>query len=214
MKSGYPVILQLEGKSVVVVGGGKVAERKVKGLLGTGADIAVVSPEATDEIQRLHGDGKIVWKQRSFSEGEIKDAFMIFAATDNREINQLVKSSAAPHQLVTIADHPEGSTFTVPAHFKRGHLSIAISTGGASPTLARKIREQLEEQFDDSYEAYLDFLFSKRKWILKEVKNAALKRKLLTAIVSPEFLTSANREQDFSNLYRALLIPVTKLKNI
>lgn len=204
MHSGYPVTLRLEGKKVVIVGGGKVAERKVKGLLDTGAEVVVISPEATDEIQGLHREDEIVWRQKSFSDGDIKDAFMIFAATNSREINQLVGNSAAPHQLVTIADHPEGSTFQVPAHFQRGHLSIAISTGGASPTLASKIREQLEQQFDDSYEAYLEFLFSKRKWILKEVENAAWKRKLLTAIVSSEFLNSADREQDFSNLYKAL----------
>lgn len=205
MNSGYPVILRLEGKTVVIVGGGKVAERKVTGLLGTGAEIVIVSPEATDEIQRLHREGKIVWKQKSFSDGDIKDAFMIFAATNIREVNQLIRSSAAPDQLVTIADDPGESNFHVPAHFQRGLLSIAVSTGGASPTLASKIREQLEEQFDDSYEGYLEFLFSKRKWILKEVENASLKRKLLKTIVSSEFLTSDNREDDFIRLYETLL---------
>ncbi len=205
MNSGYPVILRLEGKTVVIVGGGKVAERKVTGLLGTGAEVIVVSPEASDEIQRLNRDGEIDWKQKSFSDGDIKDAFLIFAATNNLEINQLIRSSAAPHQLVTIADDPGESDFHVPAHFQRGLLSIAISTGGASPTLASKIREQLEEQFDDSYEDYLDFLFSKREWILKEVDNASLKRKLLKTIVSSEFLTSDNREHEFIRLYETLL---------
>jgi precorrin-2 dehydrogenase len=205
MNSGYPVFLRLEGKTVVIVGGGKVAERKVTGLLGTGAEIIVVSPEATDEIQRLSREGKIDWKQKSFSDVDIKDAFLIFAATNNLEINQLIRSSAAPHQLVTIADAPGESDFHVPAHFQRGLLSIAVSTGGASPTLASKIREQLEEQFDDSYAGYLDFLFSKREWILKEVDNVSLKRKLLKTIVSPEFLTSDNREHEFIRLYETLL---------
>ncbi|MEH7481321.1 NAD(P)-binding protein [Neobacillus drentensis] len=205
MNSGYSVILRLEGKTVVIVGGGKVAERKVTGLLGTGAEIVIVSPEATDEIQRLHREGKIVWKQKSFFASDIKDAFMIFAATNIREINQLIRNSTAPHQLVTIADDPGESNFHVPAHFQRGLLSIAVSTGGASPSLARKIREQLEDQFDDSYEGYLEFLFSKRKWILKEVENASLKRKLLKTIVSSEFLTSDNREDDFIRLYETLL---------
>jgi precorrin-2 dehydrogenase / sirohydrochlorin ferrochelatase len=205
MNSGYPVILRLEGKTVVIVGGGKVAERKITGLLGTGAVLIVVSPEASDEIQRLNREGKIAWKQKPFSDGDIKDAFLIFAATNNLEINQLIRNSAASHQLVTIADDPGESDFHVPAHFGRGLLSIAVSTGGASPSLASKIREQLEEQFDDSYEGYLEFLFSKRKWILKEVENASLKRKLLKTIASSEFLTSENREQDFINLYEALL---------
>jgi precorrin-2 dehydrogenase / sirohydrochlorin ferrochelatase len=210
MNSSYPVILQLTGKIVVVVGGGNVAERKVTGLLGTGADVFVVSPEATIEIQRLDREGKIVWKQKSFSANDLKDVFIIFAATNNQQINQLVRNSAAAHQLVTIADDPEGSNFHVPAHFQRGLLSIAVSTGGASPSLAKQIRDQLEQQFDDSYEGYLDFLFSKRQWILQKVQNPSLKRKLLTTIVSSEFLTSVNREQDFIRLYETLLKETTE----
>jgi precorrin-2 dehydrogenase/sirohydrochlorin ferrochelatase len=205
MNSSYPVVLRLEGKKVVIVGGGKVAERKVTGLLGTGAEVIVVSPEVTDGIERLEREGSIDWKQKSFSDSDINDAFMIFAATNNKELNQLIRSSAGAHQLVTIADDPAGSNFHVPAHFQRGRLSIAVSTEGASPTLASKIREQLEEQFDDSYTGYLEFLSSKRKWILKEVENSSLKRKLLKAIVSTEFLTSDNREEDFIRLHDTLL---------
>ncbi|MEH6957061.1 MULTISPECIES: NAD(P)-binding protein [Neobacillus] len=205
MHAGYPVTLRLVGKKVVVVGGGKVAERKVKGLLGTGAEIVVVSPEATEGIQGLHREGRIVWKQKLVAVSDLADAFMILVATNNPQLNQSIKKTAEAHQLVTIADDPDGSNFHVPSHFSRGQLSIAVSTGGASPTLAGKIREQLEEQFDDSYESYLEFLSCKRKWILKEVEDATLKRKLLKTIVSSDFLTSANREDDFIRLYEALL---------
>ncbi|MDR7238405.1 precorrin-2 dehydrogenase/sirohydrochlorin ferrochelatase family protein [Neobacillus drentensis] len=205
MHSGYPVTLRLVGKKVVIVGGGKVAERKVKGLLDTGAEVVVISPEATDEIQGLHREGGIVWRQRLVDPSDMADALMIFATTNNPQLNQSIKKMAEAHQLVTIADDPGGSNFHVPAHFKRGQLSIAVSTGGASPTLASKIREQLEDQFDDSYESYLEFLSSKRKWILKEVEDASLKRNLLKTIVSSDFLTSANREDDFIRLYEALL---------
>ncbi|MEH7334076.1 NAD(P)-binding protein [Neobacillus drentensis] len=201
MNSFYPIILRLEGKKVVVVGGGKVAERKVNGLLGTGADVSVISPEVTETIQKLADEGKIVWQQRPFSEEDVYGAFMIFAATNDQALNQKVKDSAVPHQLVTIADNPDESNFHVPAHLHRGRLSISVSTGGASPTLARKIREQLEQQFNESYEAYLEFLYLKRQWILKEVEDASLKRKLLAAMVSPDFLYSENREQDFQKLY-------------
>jgi precorrin-2 dehydrogenase/sirohydrochlorin ferrochelatase len=205
MHAGYPVTLRLVGKKVVVVGGGKVAERKVMGLLGTGAEVVVVSPEATEGIQGLHREGRIVWKQKLVAVSDLADAFMILVATNNPQLNQSIKKTAEAHQLVTIADDPDGSNFHVPAHFSRGQLSIAVSTGGASPTLAGKIREQLEEQFDDSYESYLEFLSCKRKWILKEVEDATLKRKLLKTIVSSDFLTSANREDDFIRLYEALL---------
>jgi precorrin-2 dehydrogenase/sirohydrochlorin ferrochelatase len=201
MKANYPILLRLEGKKVVVVGGGKVAERKVTGLLDTGARVFVISLEVTDKLKQLATDGKIDWQRKSFSEDDIKKALVIFAATNDKEINQSVKRAADGHQLVTIVDDPDGSDFHVPAHFQRGRLSIAISTGGASPTLASEIRGQLEQQFDESYEDYLEFLFSTRQWILKEVEDTFLKRKLLTAIVSQEFLTSENRNADFLRLY-------------
>jgi precorrin-2 dehydrogenase / sirohydrochlorin ferrochelatase len=204
MSTNYPIMLQLDGKKVVVIGGGKVAERKVHGLLGTGARVIVVSPEATMGLETLFVDGRIDWKKKSFSAEDLQDAALIFAATDNRDINLSVKSLAGKHQLVSIADDPELSDFHLPAHVQRGRLSIAVSTGGASPTLAKKLRAELEQQFDERYDEYLDFLFTARQWILKEVDDPALKRKLLIAIVSEELLNSQNRTADFRRLYEDL----------
>ena len=201
MSTNYPIMLRLNGKKTVVVGGGKVAERKVKGLLGTGALVSVVSPELTDELLRLARDGDIVWLDKTFSKDDIQDAFLVFAATNDEGVNQFVRSVAKDHQLVMVADDPEDSDFHVPAQVQRGRLSITVSTGGASPILAGKIREQLEQQFDEQYSEYLDFLFSKRQWILKEIKDSSLKKKLLTAIVSEEFLKSEDREEDFQRLF-------------
>jgi precorrin-2 dehydrogenase / sirohydrochlorin ferrochelatase len=193
-------MVRLQGKKVVVIGGGRVAERKVAGLLGTGSLITVISPQATDELKGQASGGLIKWLEKSFSKEDIEDAFLIFAATNDKGLNQSIKMAASDHQLVTIADDPDGSDFHVPSHIQRGRLSIAVSTGGASPTLARKIREQLEHQFDESYEEYLEFLYSARQRILKEVKDPSRKGKILTAIVSEEFLKNPNREADFSRL--------------
>lgn len=196
----YPVMLRLEGKKIVVVGGGRVAERKVNGLLETGALVFVVSPKVTEVLKGLAEVGKITWLQKTFSRDDLKGSFLIFAATNDQTINQDVKSAAEPHQLVTIADDPDGSDFHVPAHLKRGRLSIAISTGGASPILASQIRSQLAQQFDESYEEYLEFLFSARQRILKEVKDDSLKRTLLKAVARPEFFTSKTREANLVHL--------------
>ena len=204
MRTNYPIMLQLDGKKVVVIGGGRVAERKVRDLLGTGAQLVVISPEATDEIKTFFLDGKIVWQKKSFSAEDLLGAALIFAATDDKDINQSVKSLADKHQLVTVADDPDNSDFHLPAHVQRGRLSIAVSTGGASPTLAKKLRAELEQLFDERYEEYLEFLFTARQWILKEVKDPALKRKLLTAMVSEDFLNSQNRAEDFQRLYEEL----------
>ncbi|MEH7545548.1 precorrin-2 dehydrogenase/sirohydrochlorin ferrochelatase family protein [Neobacillus vireti] len=204
MRTNYPIMLQLDTKKVVVIGGGRVAERKVRGLLGTGAQVVVISPEATGEIQTLFLDGKIVWEKKFFSAEDLRGAALIFAATDDKDINQSVKSLAEKQQLVTVADDPDISDFHLPAHVQRGRLSIAVSTGGASPTLAKKLRAELEKIFDERYEEYLEFLFTARQWILKEVKDPALKRKLLTAMVSEDFLNSQNHAEDFQRLYEEL----------
>ncbi|WHY86760.1 NAD(P)-binding protein [Neobacillus novalis] len=204
MSSNYPIMLRLEGKRVVVVGGGKVADRKISGLLGTGARLVVISPEATEELRGLFHAGKIEWVQRQFSNRDLQGAFMVFAATNDKVLNLSIKDSAEPHQLVMVVDDPEESDFHLPSVFHRGRLSIAVSTGGASPTLAKKIRGQLVRQFDVTYEDYLDFLFEKRKWIIKEVADTALKSRLLTAIASDEFLNSNDREGDFRRLYQEL----------
>jgi precorrin-2 dehydrogenase / sirohydrochlorin ferrochelatase len=200
LNSNYPIMLRLEGKKVVVIGGGRVAERKVTGLLGTGSLITVISPHATDKLKGLAGSGLIEWIERLFSKEDIEGAFLIFAATNDNVLNQSIKMAAGEQQLVTIADDPEGSDFHVPSHIQRGRLSIAVSTGGASPTLARKIREQLELQFDEQFEEYLEFLFSARQRILKEVKDPSRKGKILTAIVSEEFMKSPDREAGLSRL--------------
>lgn len=202
MNSYNPIMLRLIGKKVVVVGGGKVAERKVTGLLETGARITVISPTVTGKLQRLANEKKIIWCPRPFTADDVKESQLIFAATNDPQVNRCVKDSAKPHQLVTIADCPDASDFHLPSQLKRGRLTIAVSTGGASPILARKIRMDLEQQFDQSYDDYLEFLFVKRQWIRKNVENPVLKKKLLTAIVSEAFLTSGNREEDFQQLYK------------
>ncbi|MFP7299610.1 NAD(P)-binding protein [Neobacillus niacini] len=200
MNSNYPIIVRLDGKKAVVIGGGRVAERKVTRLLGTGALITVISPIATDELKRLASIGLIRWRVKSFSKEDLEGAFLIFAATNDNVVNQTIKEAASEQQLVNMADDPDGSDFHVPSHFQRGRLSISVSTGGASPTLAGKIKEQLESQFDEQFEDYVEFLFSARQRILQEVKEPSRKREILSAIVSEEFLKSPDREADFLRL--------------
>lgn len=203
MYSYYPVAFRLSGRKIIVAGGGKVAERKIAGLIDTEAAITVISPAVTENISGLAGAGELRWLAKPIEAEDLKDAFMIFAATDNHELNQAIKKAAGCHQLVTIADDQAGSDFLVPAQVKRGRLNIAVSTGGASPTLAGKIRKQLEEQFDERYEGYLEFLFQARRRILTEVDDPAQKSQLLAALVSPEFLNSEHREADFLKLYKS-----------
>lgn len=205
MNAYYPITLSLSGKEVVVVGGGKVAERKVTGLLGTEAMITVVSPQVSAEIRRLASDGKLRWLEKNFAAEDLKAALLIFAATDDHVLNQKVKKAAHLNQLVTIADDPAGSDFHVPAQVKRGRLNIAVSTGGASPILAKKLRKQLEEEFDEHYDSYLEFLFRARRKIINEVNDPVLKGRLLAVIVSPEYLQNEDRQANFLRLYQKIM---------
>ncbi|MCD4839156.1 siroheme synthase [Neobacillus sedimentimangrovi] len=197
-------MIKLEGKKVVVIGGGKVAERKVTGLLETGAQIFLVTPEATPELQRLAQEEQIIWHKRNFLETDLMGAFMIFAATNDSQLNQHIKNVAQPHQLVIIVDDPKKSDFHVPARLQRGKLTIAVSTSGANPTLAKRICKQLEQQFDEKYKDYLEFLFLKRQWILKEIKEPILRRKLLTAMAAEEFMNNDDFEEAFWRLYKQI----------
>lgn len=198
----YSINLDLSRRKAVVVGGGKVAERKVVGLLEADARVTVASPQLTAALLKLAEEGEIIWISQAFSPEVLDGAFLIFAATNDRETNLTVKKSAAEHQLVTIVDDPAQSDFQVPATIRRGKLSIAISTSGASPILAKKIRSQLAHSYDDRYADYLDFLASCRKEVLKAVSDPILKRELLTRITEDDFLENENREAEFAKLIR------------
>jgi precorrin-2 dehydrogenase / sirohydrochlorin ferrochelatase len=201
----YPIHLNLKQKKVTVIGGGKIAERKVMGLIDTGAQIIVVSPEITDQLQDYVKSGSIDWQKKTFCPSDIQDSFLIIAATNQRDINMKVKKAASPSQLISLVDNLEASNFISPSVLKRGKLTMTVSTSGASPTLAKKIKHELEELYGLEYEEYVDFLFHCRKWILEKVENPKAKQALLAAITEPRFLMSHDRKQDFSKLYTEVM---------
>jgi len=196
----YPIYLNLMDKKAVVIGGGKVAERKIQGLIEAKAWITVVSPNLTEQLYQCCLEGEITWKQKTFSAEDINDAFLIIAAANDPEVSLAVKHAAAPNQLLNLADNPEESNFILPSVYKQGKLSMTVSTSGASPILAKKIKQSLSSQYGAEYKDYVDFLYDCRKWILQEVTDPKLKKYLLSAITEREFVTSANRQKDFKDL--------------
>jgi precorrin-2 dehydrogenase / sirohydrochlorin ferrochelatase len=199
----YSMNLRISGRYAVVIGGGKVAHRKVRGLLEAGAKVKVVSPELTNELMVLAASGEISWQPEQYTKKDLEGALLVIAATNDSETNLEVKKDASPHQLVNLADNPEQSDFQVPSVMKRGKLIIAISTSGASPVLAKKICGQLEQTFDEKYESYLEFLAASRKEIKAAVKDETVKRKLLREIAEESFLVSDQREERFVMLLKA-----------
>lgn len=181
----YPIFLDLHGRPCVVVGGGEVAERKVSALLRAAARVRVVSPQLTARLARLAAQKKISVTRRRYREGDLKRAFLVFAATDDPATQRAVREHAqAAGALVNVADDREHSAFLVPASFARGDLHVAISTSGASPALARLLRQQLQARLGREYRAHVRWLREARKKVLKSVPaqkdRARLFRKLAT----------------------------------
>ena len=140
----YPLFMDVSGSRCVVVGGGGVASRKARGLLGSGARVVVVSPEVAPEIEAMD----VTVERRPYAPGDLAGAALAFAATDRREVNAAVAREARENGIpVNVADRPADGDFALPSVLRRGGLQVAVSTGGASPSLARKIRDAMEPAF-------------------------------------------------------------------
>lgn len=182
----YPVFLKLAGKKVLVVGGGAVGERKVKTILECGGKVILVSPEATDELKRLAETGEIQWRRREFREEDTEGIYMAFAATGRREVNSLVaKLCKDKGIMVNVADSLDESDFLVPSFFKKGSISVAVSTAGISPALSRTIRELIEEALDEDFASYAELLENLRR-VLKKKLPEEERRELLLFLGSRE----------------------------
>jgi precorrin-2 dehydrogenase/sirohydrochlorin ferrochelatase len=148
----YPILLNIRRRNCLVVGGGRVALRKVQKLLEHGANVEVISLTFCPELNQLAKDGSIRVIQRSYKAEDFKDALIAIAATDDAKINESIAAEARQQGvLVNVVDDPQHSDFIVPSHFRRGDITIAVSTSGRSPALARKIRSELERNFKAEY---------------------------------------------------------------
>ncbi|MEW6113527.1 MAG: bifunctional precorrin-2 dehydrogenase/sirohydrochlorin ferrochelatase [Thermodesulfobacteriota bacterium] len=183
----YPLMMLIHGKPVLVVGGGRVALRKVRNLLECGAEVTVISPEVEDELQNLAAEGSVHWIAEAFREElvpSIPEPALIFGTTDQRDVNARINRFAAERGIpCNIADVPELCTFTVPAVVSRGDLTIAVSTSGASPALARRIRERLEAEFGAEYEVLTRMLAGVRQAVIPLGYSSDCNRELFFQIV-------------------------------
>lgn len=141
----YPAFLNLQGRLCTVVGGGKVAERKISKLLDFGARVRVISPAVQPWIELWAEHDRIEWLNRKYEPGDVADAYLVFAATSDRQVNRLIWIEAErAGRLVNVCDSRDLCTFTVPATTRRGALQVAISTSGTNPAAAKSLREALE----------------------------------------------------------------------
>jgi precorrin-2 dehydrogenase/sirohydrochlorin ferrochelatase len=141
----YPVNLNIKGKLCVVIGGGRVAERKVKNLLICGGRVRVVSPDLTDRLSNWVSQGKMDYLPSEYHASHLKGAFLVYAATSDRKVNAAIARDATKRRLlVNVADAPTESTFILPAVVRKREISIAVSTDGLSPAKSVRIRDRIK----------------------------------------------------------------------
>ena len=185
----YPMMMNIAGKRCVVVGGGKVAERKVASLLEAEAMVVLVSPAMTPLLFSMVKSGMIEHVSRRYRKGDLKRAFLCVVATNDRRLQERIwKEAKDQGVLANIVDSDEDCDFLVPSYFRRGDLVISISTSGKSPALAKRIRKDLEEQYGWEYEVLLKVLAWARPRILQEVKDPRRRRSILERSGHPELL--------------------------
>lgn len=163
----FPICLDIADRHCVVIGGGRVAERKVAGLLDCGAAVSVVSPELTEPLRCLSDQGRINWVARPYQAGDLAGAFLVIAATDDPVVQEAVHREAeAGNLLLNVADVPKWCNFILPATTRQGELTIAVSTAGKSPALARNLRERFDREFGIEYAVLVELLGELRQVVL------------------------------------------------
>jgi len=187
MDGNYPVVLALAGKTCLVVGGGGVAERKAAGLMVARALVVVVSPAVTPGLASLAARGALRWERRPYLPGDLDGALLVFAAAGDPLVNRQVAEDCRQRgRPVNVADAPDQCDFFVPAALQRGRLSIAVSTGGASPALAACIRDALSGMFPDGWGPFLEFLAGLRERVRLTVSDPRRRREILERMAAPE----------------------------
>lgn len=188
-KAYYPAFLNLTGKECVIVGGGKVAERKCSALLRSHARITVISPMLTCRLEHYAEKRLIKHSRRAYQSRDIKSAFIVIAATDSEEINSKISADAARlNKLINVVDDPDLCNFIVPSVLNRGLLTIAVSTGGASPALAKAIKKELEGLYGPEFSKLLRILKGIRSRAMKEIPDRKEREKFLKDIGSRIFV--------------------------
>lgn len=182
-----PLYINLQGKRVVIVGGGRIAARKGKALVDEKAEITFIAPEFSEEVLALAKEKGFSLHKRTAVISDFDDAFLIILATNNPAVNKKWAKEISPLKLVCVVDDGETGNTIFPATVERGQLQIAITTNGASPKLSMKIKESLEAQFDDHWETYTKFLSQCRSIIKKLEVSIEEKNNILEQILDEKY---------------------------
>lgn len=202
----FPIMLDdVQNAKFVVVGGGVIAYHKVQNLLRFGVTPTVVSPEFHPALRTLENESRVVLIEKKVEWPDVEDAFLTLLVTNDEELNdELAGQLKATGKLVVHASNPILGNAQIPAVAIRGKLVISVSTSGASPTLAKRIRDSIAEQYDETYEDYLDFLFDIRQYVKEHVADRADRRTWLKQATDPLYLHQPTERERFKQeLYTA-----------
>jgi siroheme synthase-like protein len=204
----YIACLRLEGRSCLVVGGGEVGVEKVDGLLACGGDVTVVAPDAEAGIAEYEAEGSIEWERREFADADLDGRFLAIAATSDTDVNIAVYEGAERRtMLVNVVDVPPLCNFILPAIVRTGPLAIAISTAGASPALAKRIKREIAESFGEDYARLAVILNDARGWAKATLPTYQDRKEFFEGIVNgepdPIELLRTGRESELLELIEA-----------
>lgn len=185
----YPIYVQLKDQPCVVIGGGKIAEGKVEGLLASGAQVKLVAPALTEALATWVAAGQVSHLARPYQPGDLEGAFMIICATDQPEINhQVWLAATANRQLVNVVDDTPRCNFIAPSILRQGELTIAISTSGRAPALAVRLKERLQREIGPHYAHFLELAAKLRQPLAEHIPDFETRKALWYRLVDSEVL--------------------------
>ena len=182
-----PLIIDLKGRSVVIAGGGRIAARKARVLGGEQAAITFIAPHFSDEVLALAEEHGYRLIERKAVAEDFSKAILVVLATNDHEANQALRAELPAHQLVCVVDEANSGNVLFPATVRRGNLQIAVTSSGASPKLTRKLKRELEQQFDASWIVYSDFLGTARELVLRSALTFEQKQDILLEILDDRY---------------------------
>ena len=192
----YPIFVDLSGQPCLVIGGGSVAERKVESLLNADGQVTVISPTLTNQLQAWAAEQRITTFERLYQPGDMHDFGLVFAATSDETLHHRIAAEAKQAGIfLNVVDRPALCSFIVPAMLSQGDLTLAISTAGASPAMAKKIRQELAPQFGPEYALALQLLARVRERMNHEDVSSEERQRRFTALVDSPVLDYLRERQ-------------------
>lgn len=192
--SYYPILLKLDGRLCLVVGGGQVAGRKASSLVTAGASVRIVAPEISGEAKTLVDANKAEWLKEEFAPEHLDGAFLAIASTDNEEVNKTVFNEAVAKAIpVNVVDKPDLCTFIVPSVTRRGDLIIATSTSGKSPAVAKMLRKKMENEFGEEWAVFLEIMGEARSRAMNSVGDQKQREKIFNRLAGSDMLERIKR---------------------